>query len=1285
MNNMNKLPREPRPMRQTKPLLCCLLLATTALQALPAAAQNTTPPTVKTAGAPTKSAQSSASVEHDFERLAQEIIAETSDVIAVAKAHELEQLRSFLPASFYAQRTAELAKSTRSPLAAFIIYRHAARARLEIGDLSDGPRGETGPIAKQGCLTSWTLAGPFENASMQGFHAQLPPETGATGPYDGKMTAIDWRSIDGLDQFCQFNLDQAVQPATAAVTFVATQLKSPKAQKATLLIGTPGAYRVWLNGKLIGERSEERGLGIDNDAWNISLNKGENDLLIKMGSSGQGSLGLIARIVDSTSLKPLQNITQSATWNPRTVTSADEKNSAKITRNSAGLLEKIRAASSTKNQNLQQKAAWLWKIQQPGDTSTPWQDVAERLLPHANENQTLDARDIAQTAELFADHWRRLDLLTHAYNLSPKDPSIGIQLAREYGRGLSQSQEFARRDLLETIVENHPNYLPARLELADWYARNSFATHSLTLLNTYDAPNNTTKKLQIPAYARRLADWTELAGDKTSAQQMRDQIKKSTWYTGMYTWREVRELAATGKIEEALKVVVERRQLFPWSVPMALQEVALLRAAERQDDALKELDRVITLAPGNARLLEVRAQLLHATGDIEGAILSVEQALVLRPQDENLHEFLAFLRPEADRFYEPWMVQNVRALAEKNRPGAFNYDTLVDQTIVRVAPNGLSQSAVQRVDRVLTPEGVDTARAHRIAYQDGDERAEVIRVRVYKANGSVSEDFDQWGGGSSRKQSTTYNDTAYLNVRANNVEPGDLVEFQYVVHQIANENFRGDYFGDVAYIQGSRPIAYLRYAVMYPKNWELHFREPALPHTRTDDKFPTNKSAENQTEDPSKKYRVTAFELHNIDRVKSDADQPGYTEVYDHILVSNKKTYDEIGRWWWNLVEEQLVVNDEIRQTVKTLTSSLKTDEEKVRAIYNHVAKNTRYLHVGLGIHGWKPYRTSDIMRNRYGDCKDKAALLKVMLEEADVPADLVLVRTRTLGKVDEYPASMHVFNHAITYVPSLDLFLDATAEFNGSHELTSMDQDAQALIVRNGGSTRWLSLPVDKSSDNLFQQSFEVDLTGDEPVVHGHIVATGANAVYYRQTLEDPERRNEVLEKQLSAVYPGAKVISATYENLYDLDKPTEIRVQFTGGGLLQTSNDRAFLYPYGAPRDLLSNYAKQASRTQDMTLRVPFANNTTMRYRLPANRQFERVPKSTALQSRFGKLNIDYRLETNKPETTATGEILVVEIKYSFDTQRVALNDYPEFRKFVSDMTAALNETIGISQPVQ
>ena len=266
----------------------------------------------------------------------------------------------------------------------------------------------------------------------------------------------------------------------------------------------------------------------------------------------------------------------------------------------------------------------------------------------------------------------------------------------------------------------------------------------------------------------------------------------------------------------------------------------------------------------------------------------------------------------------------------------------------------------------------------------------------------------------------------------------------------------------------------------------------------------------------------------------------------------------------------------------------------------------------------------------------------------------------------------MHIFNHAINYIPSMDLFLDPTAEFNGTTELTPMDQGAQALIVKDGGAAEMVTLPVDEADDNLLEQKMEVDLSGDEATTTGRLIAYGQNAVYYRRSLEDPERRDEVFEKQLSDVYPGAELVSARYENLDALEKPVEIHFEFKGGRIKRENNDQAFIFPYGAPKDLLDRYAKQAKRHQDLKIRVPFANQTQMSYRLPADRGFERVPESVELKSEFGGLTIDYRKK---------GDTLVADIRYSIDVQRVAVEDYPKFRSFLSDVTAALNETIGLT----
>jgi hypothetical protein len=182
---------------------------------------------------------------------------------------------------------------------------------------------------------------------------------------------------------------------------------------------------------------------------------------------------------------------------------------------------------------------------------------------------------------------------------------------------------------------------------------------------------------------------------------------------------------------------------------------------------------------------------------------------------------------------------------------------------------------------------------------------------------------------------------------------------------------------------------------------------------------------------------------------------------------------------------------------------------------------------------------------------------------------------------------------------------------------------------------------------------------------------AHGANAVYFRQSLEDPERRDEVLEEQLADEFPGARLVSAKYDDLSNLEKPTKVEFTFEGGQLLRDDGRRKFVLPVGRQKNLLDAYAKQAKRDQDLSSRVPFANETQIRYRLGGTKTIEEMPRGTEKKSKFGSLKIDYQKD---------GEDLIVDVRYSIDTQRVAVEDYPEFRKFMADVNAALNDSIAI-----
>lgn len=1196
-------------------------------------------------------AQSTADPLSELDRLLGELPGEKNTAVALAKVDAITRLSEWVPRSDYATRLDAAAKAAKDPRVAFVLHQKAAWAFGEMRDKRYGPDGMTGPLATQGCLVDWEIVGPFDNPSNEGFRATLGPELGEVGPYPGKLVDVDWRNLGPQQRYCEFSLNRSVQPNTAAVAYLGNTVTVKNAQSGLLMLGANGAYKVWLNGELVAMRDLDTGLHVDGDTWPVKLRKGDNHLLVKLGSTQDGGLGLVARLVDR-KMAPLafqhsakKKLLATKTGEPKEDTRAlhlqIEENAKKLTGNAAVW------------------NAWYWRSVAWQNVSVPWRDVAERLL---EKPDALGPREHALLSELFEEYWRQAEIVTAASERAPDDPWIMVRVAAQLELSLAEPDKLRARHVYSRAAKKYPQFLVATVYLSDWFKSVGFNERALTEIEAVKHE----KRMQIPAFATRYVSLHRSVGNLVRGEQLEAEAWGVTYVSSGYVWNMVRDLAQASKLDEAIALVDEYLEFLPSSHYALLKRAQLLRAKGEIDEALEIYDTLIADAPGDPDNYEAKARLLMDEGREDEALQTYRLALKQRPQDQELRDFIAFLEPEKNRQFEPWLQTNPREIAEKFPQSPFNYDTLVDNSVTFVSKNGLASTVFQRIDRVLNPEGVDAVQVHRASYQMGDEVAEVLAVRVYKPDGSISEDYDQWDSGNTRKASTTYNDSASLTMRANDVEVGDLVEFRYRVSQVANENFRGDYFGDIAYLQGSRPIALQRYAVVYPSNWQLHFREPKLEHERTEDLDPTGKP-------PNDGFRSTAFTMRNVPHVESDRGQPGYSDVYDYLLVSNKKTYNEVGKWWWNLVQEQLIVDEPIRKKVAELTKGLTKREEKVAAIHNYVVKNTRYLHVGLGIHGWKPYRTSTCFRNRYGDCKDKASLLKVMLEEAGIKANLVLVRTRRLGTVDESPASMHIFNHAITYVPGMDLYLDGTAEFNGTTELTTMDQGAQALIVEDGGAARMVTLPIDESKANVMRLELEVDLTKDEPVTRGKLTATGSNAVYFRQSLEDPERRDEALEKQLADDFPGAKLVDAEYRNLSELEKPTEIDFTIKGGQLLRENGERKFVFPVGRPKSLLDAYAKRSSRTQDLQIRVPFRSETKIRYRLGATKKFGQTPSNTSKKSKFGTLKIDY---------VKDGEDLVVDVSYSIDTARVSVEDYPEFRRFMSEVTAALNDSIAVTE---
>lgn len=483
---------------------------------------------------------------------------------------------------------------------------------------------------------------------------------------------------------------------------------------------------------------------------------------------------------------------------------------------------------------------------------------------------------------------------------------------------------------------------------------------------------------------------------------------------------------------------------------------------------------------------------------------------------------------------------------------------------------------------------------------------------------------------------------------------GDVVEVVFARRAVARRNIFDDYFGDITVLGSGEPVERLDYALEAPADRKLYFNVP-IERTISDDGSRAT-------------YRL---KREGQTGLKSEASMPGWSEVLDYVHVSTFADWASVGAWYWDLVKGQLVVNEEIREGVKRALATLPkgaSRREMVAVIYRHVVRNTRYVGLEFGIHGYKPYRTTEVYDRRFGDCKDKASLLKVMLQEAGIESHLVLVRTRDQGPLPEDLASLAAFNHAIVYVPEFDLYLDGTAEWAGDTELPSGDQGATVLVVKDGAGATFSTIPMSGAEHNEQRRSFDVSLSDDGSAhVRASEEVRGTGAAALRATYEAADQRVARVTQRYSREFPGVEVEDAEFTSVTDILRPVAIRTTMQVPRWADTTPRGLRLVVREASQSMVRALAPQVKRIHPLILGVPGRSVRTVVVHAPRGQRFVSGPDPARVESRFGTMVL---------RTSFEGATARFEIDVSFHQPRVTADEYPEFRSFLESVDDALNQ---------
>ncbi|WP_321966259.1 DUF3857 domain-containing transglutaminase family protein [Burkholderia cepacia] len=190
------------------------------------------------------------------------------------------------------------------------------------------------------------------------------------------------------------------------------------------------------------------------------------------------------------------------------------------------------------------------------------------------------------------------------------------------------------------------------------------------------------------------------------------------------------------------------------------------------------------------------------------------------------------------------------------------------------------------------------------------------------------------------------------------------------------------------------------------------------------------------------------------DRIENGA--VGYATYGDRLVVSTLPDYAAFAARYRNAAVDPGTDDPAVTQLARTLTAGAADPHDKARILYDWVQANVRYVGLFLGETAAAPHRVTDILRNRYGDCKDHVALFGALLAAVGIRSEPVLINlgsVYTLPSVPGYGGG--AINHAITWLPDLARFADTTTAGIAFGYLPPIVMDRPALLVDSGVLSR--------------------------------------------------------------------------------------------------------------------------------------------------------------------------------------------------------------------------------------
>ena len=382
--------------------------------------------------------------------------------------------------------------------------------------------------------------------------------------------------------------------------------------------------------------------------------------------------------------------------------------------------------------------------------------------------------------------------------------------------------------------------------------------------------------------------------------------------------------------------------------------------------------------------------------------------------------------------------------------------------------------------KVVSESGVQALGQLRIGYNALSDKLDVSYVRVRKADGSVV------AAQESAIQDVTpfpdapvYTDYHEKHVSVPSLRPGDVLEYRFV-RTIANPLTPGQFWTSYNFAEKGIVLDE-QVEINVPKGREIKLKtKPGYEPKITD-------------EGERRIYTWTRSHLKDEEEAKSKKKKKAKKpeEETPSVQLTTYKSWEELGAWYGQLERERRAPDESVKKQAETLVKGKSDDMAKVKALYDYVSGNIRYVSLSLGLGRYQPHAASEVLANGYGDCKDKNTLLAALLDAEGFHSTSVLIGARI--KLDPDVASPSQFNHVITRVPvgGQEIWLDSTPGIAPFRMLSSDLRGKQALAIPPEGNASLVWTPKELPFEAYDRSTLDASV-GDTGTLTGHVTISG-------------------------------------------------------------------------------------------------------------------------------------------------------------------------------------------------